>query len=166
MNAPADMPLDASKPTLPTDKRGKPDRRKTPTSFWGCLPLAGRRVRQRRVEEHCRPYLVDRFPAVLLVFVIMLLLASIIDALLTIRIIEAGGAEVNPVMSRLLSFGLGPFLIGKYLLTAVGLPLLVVFKNFYLFGSRLRVGHLFPVLLALYAVLIGYQLVLMHRFVY
>ena len=107
----------------------------------------------RRAEEHRRPYFVDRFPPILLAFVLMLLVASIVDALLTIRLIEAGGDEINPLMGRLLTFGVLPFLLGKYVLTAVGLPLLVVFKNYYLFGTRFRVGYLFPVLLAMYVAL-------------
>jgi hypothetical protein len=164
MNPSSELPAETPQPSAPgVDKRTQPDRRQTPTSPWACLAPAGRRTRQRRGEEHRRPYFVDRFPAVLLAFVLMLLVASIVDALLTIRLIEAGGTEINPLMDRLLDFGVFPFLMGKYALTAVGLPLLVVFKNYYLFGTRFRVGYLFPVLLAMYALLIGYQLVLMQR---
>ncbi len=165
MNPPSEPPVEAPQPAAPgVDMRTQPDRRQSPTSPWGCLPPAGRRTRQRRAEEHRRPYFVDRFPAVLLAFVLMLLLASILDALLTIRLIQAGGNEINPLMGRLLTLGVLPFLLGKYVLTAIGLPLLVVFKNYYLFGTRFRVGYLFPALLTMYVLLIGYQLVLMQQF--
>ncbi|MEN6458375.1 MAG: DUF5658 family protein [Thermoguttaceae bacterium] len=164
MNVPTEMPIDAPKPVPPgVEQREKSDRRQSPTSPRGCFPLAGRRKRQRRAEEHRQPYFVDRFSSTLLILVLMLLMASLVDALLTLRLIQAGGTEINPLMDRLLSMGVVPFLIGKYILTAIGLPLLVIFKNFYLFGTRFRIGYLFPVLLSLYAVLIGYQLVLMHR---
>ncbi len=147
----------------PEDKRTKPDRRQQPTSPWGALPPAGRRMRNRRADEHRRPYFVDRFSPALLAFILMLLIASLLDAVLTIRLIESGGGEINPVMNRLLDHGVLPFLLGKYLLTVIGLPVLLIFKNYYLFGTRVRVGYLIPFLVALYAVLIGYQLLLMHR---
>lgn len=166
MNLPAELPVDPSQPAAPgAEKRSGADRRRSPTGLSGCLPLAGRRKAQRRAEEHRQPYFVDRFSPMLLALVLMLLLASLIDAVLTIRLIQAGGTEINPLMDHLLSLGVLPFILGKYALTAIGLPLLVVFKNFYLFGTRFRVGYLFPVLLAMYGLLIGYQLVLMHRYV-
>ena len=106
----------------PEDKRTQPDRRKQPTSPWGALPPAGHRTRNRRADEHRRPYFVDRFPPALLAFLLMLLIASLVDAVLTIRLIESGGGEINPVMNRLLEHGVLPFLLGKYLLTVIGLP--------------------------------------------
>ncbi len=127
------------------------------------LPPAGYRMRNRRADEHRRPYFVDRFSAGMLTFILMLLLATLVDAVLTIRLIEAGGSELNPVMKQLLDRGFLPFLIGKYLLTVLGLPFLLIFQNYYLFGTKLRVGYLIPVTVALYAILIAYQLVLMQR---
>ena len=56
------------------------------------------------------------------------------------------------------------FLIGKYVLTAVGLPLLLIFKNHCLFGTRFRVGYLILVIVALYLVLIAYQTILIVGF--
>ena len=146
------------------DNRRQIDRRQQPTSPWDAFPPAGQRMRCRRADEHRRPYFVDRFSPTMLMFLLMLLVATLIDAVLTIRLLEAGGHEVNPVMNRLLEHGVLAFLLGKYLLTVFGLPLLLIFKNYYLFGTRLRVGYLIPVIVALYATLIAYQLLLMHRF--
>ena len=82
--------------------------------------------------------------------------------LLVPSLVQSGGSELNPLMNRLLDHGVLPFLLGKYLLTVIGLPVLLIFKNHYLFGARIRVGYLIPFLVALYAVLIGYQLLLMQ----
>ena len=98
----------------------------------------------------------------MLAFVLMLVIASLCDAVLTIWVIEAGGEEINPAMDRLLEHGIPAFLLGKYFLTVAGLPVLLLFKNHYLFGTRFRVGYLIPLLLALYGVLISYQLLLMQ----
>lgn len=145
------------------DKRSQSDRRSRPTSVWSAFPPAGKRMRNRRTEEHKLPYFVDRFSSMMLVVVLMLVVASITDAVFTIKLIEAGGSEINPVMGHLLDYGTFPFLMGKYVLTVIGMPLLLIYKNHYLFGTRFRVAYLFPVLLGLYAVLISYQLVLMTR---
>jgi hypothetical protein len=158
----------AAAPQTPTDtlsdRRTESDRRATPTSLWGAFPPAGRRLASRRAREHRRPYFVDRFSLVMFVTILLLVGASVLDAVLTIQLIEAGAREINPLMARLLDHGIEPFLLGKYLLTVAGLPLLLIFQNFYLFGTRLRVGYLLPMAVALYAVLIAYQLLLMHKY--
>lgn len=95
--------------------------------------------------------------------VMLLVAASITDAIFTILLIRAGAKEINPVMNHFLGQGEQIFLMVKYLLTVGGLPLLLVFQNHYLFRTRLRVGHLIPMAVALYGVLIAYQIVLMHK---
>jgi hypothetical protein len=166
MNPFADAPVDGypETPESNVDQRTQSDRRETPTSPWGAFPPAGQRMRNRRASEHQRPYFVDRFPPAMLLLVLMLVVASMVDAVLTIRLIEAGANEINPLMDRLIQHGLLSFLLIKYVLTVGGLPVLLIFKNFYLFGTRFRVGHLIPSAVALYAVLIAYQLVLLHKY--
>lgn len=145
------------------EKRTQSDRRNEPTSPWGSFPPAGQRTQNRRAGEQRRAYFVDRFSSVMFVIVLLLLVASMVDAALTIHLINSGGEEINPLMDRLLAQGVLPFLLVKYLLTAAGLPLLLIFKNYYLFGTRIRVGYLIPTFVAMYAVLIGYQLFLIQR---
>jgi len=161
--------MDSTKPTVPEDheptnpgdaRRGRPDRRQAPTDAWAALPPAGRRLRHRRAEEHQTPYFVDRFSQGTFILIMMLLLASMIDATLTVYLIEMGGDELNPVMDHLLDRGVMPFILGKYLLTVAGLPVLLIFQNHYLFQTRFRVRHLIPIAVALYGVLIVYQTVL------
>ncbi len=144
--------------------RTYPDRRKKPTSPWAAFWPTGRRMVNRRAEEHSRPYFVDRFSTITFIFILLLLLASIADAYLTIHLMNAGAQEINPLMDSLLSRSVHHFMLGKYLLTVAGLPLLLIFQNHYLFGTRLRVRHLIPVAVALYCILIGYQLTLVQKY--
>lgn len=157
--------VDGSSPSAEPDldNRNRPDRRKEPTRVWGAFPRAGRRMKNRRAEEHRQPYFTDRFSPAIFVCVLLLIAASLVDAALTIHVLFGGGAEVNPVMQGLLSHSMEAFVLGKYLLTVVGLPILLIFKNFYLFGTRLRVGHLIPVCVGLYAILISYQVILIDQ---
>ncbi len=89
--------------------------------------------------------------------VVSLLCLSIADGVLTLELLEFDCVEANPVMACLLDRGYFWFLIGKYALTAVGLPLLVVCENSRMFGTRFRVGFLIPTFIAAYLVLIFYQ---------
>ncbi len=120
-------------------------------------------MRNRRIEEHRRPYFTDRFSPVIFLGVLALIAATFVDAGLTAYVLHGGGCEANPLMARLLDHGFEAFVIGKYLLTVVGLPVLLIFRNYYLFGTQLRVGYLIPVSVALYAVLIGYQVLLIEQ---
>lgn len=137
------------------------DRRQSPTGAWAAFFPGGRRLKNRRDSEHCRPYFVDRFPARTLVLIIALLLLSLVDGVITILLLDAGAEEINPVMKYLIDRGLLPFVLGKFVLTAAGIPLLLIFKNYYLFRTRFRVGYLMPIFVGLYFVLIGYQISLL-----
>jgi hypothetical protein len=139
-------------------RRDGSDRRKQPTGPWSAFRLCGRRQRRRRAEEHRRPYFVDRFGAPTLVLILLLAAATLADGVLTLRLLSADCEEANPLMSSLLREGVTAFLVGKYVLTVAGLPLLLVFQNHYLFGTRFRVGYLLPLFVALYAGLLAYQL--------
>ncbi len=154
------MPLQAE-----DDKRLLPDRRNAPTSAWDTLLGVGCRMRLRRRHEHASPYFVDRFASSTLAVILALLGLSILDAVITIRLVDAGGDEINPIMDWLLRRGVVPFLIGKYVLTAAGLPVLLIFQNHTLFGTRFRVSYLIPMLVGAYLSLIVYQLTLLRAHV-
>jgi hypothetical protein len=153
-------------PVLPAqtgdERRREPDRRGQPTSPWGAFSFAGQRRRNRRAGDRRRPHFVDRFSSATFILVLMLLAASIVDAVLTIHLLREGADEINPLMDHFLAHGVQRFLLIKYVLTAGGLPLLLIYQNHYLFGTRIRVGYLIPIAVAMYAVLIGYQLILIQ----
>lgn len=147
------------------ERRALDDRRQAATSAWDTLLGVGRRMFQRRSCEHQQEYFVDRFSLSTLLLVVTLLILSVVDAVITIHLLPAGCGEVNPLMAHLLDWGVVPFLVGKYILTAAGLPVLLVYKNFRLFGTRLRVFYLIPALVALYVVLLAYQVSLLYTHV-
>jgi Domain of unknown function (DUF5658) len=146
------------------NKRLGQDRRRQPTSFWDAFRFAGRRVRNRRAEEHRQPHFVDRFSAAYFVWVIALLIFTVTDGVITLALVGRDCQELNPVMLYLLGKGPVWFLVGKYVLTVAGIPILLIFKNYYLFGTPLRVGHLIPIFVLLYLALTLYQFHLFQRF--
>ena len=139
------------------------DRREAPTRFWDVFRPNGRRRGYRRSAETKKPHFVDSFGPVALALVLLLLAFTIIDGLMTFELLEAGCQEVNPVMGYLLSRGQGLFLLGKSILTTSGLFFLLIFKNRHMCGGRMRIGYLLPVFVALYAVLIAYELHLLQQ---
>jgi hypothetical protein len=139
------------------NRRSRPDRRRAPTSVWRSLAFGGRRVRVRRAAERNRPHYLDTFHWTTFMWILLLLVFSALDGLMTLELVEAGCVEVNPVMRYSLAKGPAHFLLVKYLLTAAGLPVLL------LFGSRMRVGFLIPGFVALYTALIIYQLILLRQ---
>ncbi len=147
------------------NRRNHSERRRAPTGPFDSLRFFGRRQKVRRATERRGPFFVDRFDAITLGVVVSVLALSIIDGVLTIELLDINSEEVNPVMKFLLGLGGGhrPFLLGKYILTAMGLPFLVVFKNWPLFGTRFRAGFLLPVFLGLYIGLLVYQVHLLEH---
>ncbi|MDB5390650.1 MAG: hypothetical protein JWM11_6296 [Planctomycetaceae bacterium] len=142
--------------------RSSSDRRQQPTSAWTAWFGDGQRRRNRRTSEDLQPYFVDRFSPRAFALIVTLLTLSISDAYITLILLENGCEEVNPVMNYLLELGPLSFLVGKYVLTAAGLPILLMFKNYFLFGTRFRVGYLIPGFVLMYLVLISYQFCLLY----
>ena len=102
--------------------------------------LSGRRQRVRRGAEREGPFFTDRFDALILGFIVAVLVLCIVDGVLTIELLDVNSEEANPVMKFLLDRGHLPFLVGKYAITAAGLPFLAVYKNWPLFGTRFAPG--------------------------
>ena len=117
----------------------------------------------RRAAEHDQPYLVDRVPWSFFVAATSLLILTLIDGLITVMLLDHGFEEGNPLMAALLDQGTGWFLVGKYVLTAIFLPVALVMNHYRLFGTRLRVGHFIPIVVLLYLLLIAYQGMLWAR---
>lgn len=101
---------------------------------------------------------MDRHDATTGVLVVLVLLFTLADGVLTLLLLDHSCEEVNPFMAYLVERGPLWFLGGKYLLTAIGLATFMVLKYYRLFGTRLRLGHCIPILAVMYVVLLVYQL--------
>lgn len=144
-------------------RRAGSDRRRGPTAPLDAFRGAGRRTWVRRREERQGAFFLDRFDAFTLALIVALLGLTVVDGVLTIELLDVNSEEFNPLMHHLLTRGHTAFLLGKYILTAAGLPFLLVYQNYRMFGTRFRVGFLFPVFLTLYLTLVVYQVHLLDR---
>ena len=138
------------------------NRRHGDLPLWHPRRFFGRRLRDLDAEKAGRLYLVDRVDGRTFATSALLLVLTLADGVITIVLLDRGCVEANPVMRLFLEWGVGPFFVAKYLLTAIFLPVALVLHRYRLFGTRVRVGHLVPVVAALYVVLIVYQIGLLR----
>ena len=91
----------------------------------------------------------------------LLLALSVTDATATLALLESGCEEANPVMRRLLDWGVGPFLAGKLALTTSGLGVLLVARHQRFAFRSVRVGNFLPGLAIVYAFVNAYEVALL-----
>jgi hypothetical protein len=122
--------------------------------------FARRRVAPRRSEER-HAVVTDWFHPQWLAIGILILLLCVADAVLTLTLIERGAAEINPFMDPLVRGSVHSFAFWKMGLTAMGVVLLTVLARLRIHGKA--VGTLLYLVLAGYAVLVGYELFLLRN---
>jgi hypothetical protein len=93
--------------------------------------LLGRRRKNRRTRDAEADYYADKIGRNYWFFVAVILFLSMIDAKFTLYYLRSGNfSELNPIMRFLVEKSSNQFLIVKYLLTALGLILLVIHQHF------------------------------------
>lgn len=86
------------------------------------------------------------------------MLMSSLDAFMTLRLIDLGAYEANPVMAAVMERGTGTFASTKMLMTGIGI-LALVFLARAMFLRRIRAGSILTVFFSMYAALICYEFV-------
>lgn len=136
------------------DRRQLPDRRQQPSSIWGTLRWEGRRRKGfRRAGEGVNTY-VDRIAPRSMWLASVVLIASALDAWLTLEHLERGGGEANPVMAMVLAYGNTPFVAVKMAMTSIGAWFLAVHYRFPLARNGLHA------MASVYLLLMGYHVFL------
>ena len=137
-------------PETDANRRSARDRRRRPTGVFDSLRGWQRRRFARRDGEAERLY-VDTYQPSDLAMLLGILALNGLDAIFTLRWLEMGGGESNPVMDWLLDFGNLAFLVQKCLVVGIWLVILTMHKNFRIARIGLRS------LLALYTFVLFYH---------
>lgn len=140
-------------------RRSKEDRRSRSTGPLDAFTTKAQRRHFRRAEDKVNAY-VDRYSLFQACLIVSVVILSCMDAFFTLRILEAGGEEVNPVMLHLMGYGITWFVGIKILVTSLGVLFLVVHKNFVVRG-KLNVTHILYFFFFGYLILIQYELILL-----
>ena len=106
--------------------------------------------------------MVDWYSAHLLAVAISILLLSVVDAFLTLILLQGGADEVNPVMAAMLYKGAAAFTAIKMALTGCSVLLLVCLSR-YRFMRLVRVNAVMYMVLAAYTTLIAYEVWMLYH---
>ena len=90
------------------------------------------------------------------------MLLSFVDAFMTLKLIDHGMIEANPVMAVALAQGTASFAAGKFAMTGAGILTLVFLARTY-FLKVIRTGLLLTVFFSTYCCLVCYQFVHLMR---
>jgi hypothetical protein len=150
-------------PNISPNRRGGEDRRVRPTSPFSLASLHGSRKAIRRKDDRPVHHYVDRYGLDEGLIFVLILMFSVTDAFLTLALVDGNATELNYVMYYYMQLGPLPFLLVKYLLTAVGLLCLIMHKNYSFFLGRIRVKSIMVVLALMYSALITYELFLFRQ---
>lgn len=142
------------------EKRGGEDRRIHQFPKWRYLLFSGRRAKARRKEDKHRTFYFDRYSSNLFAAIVAILLLSVLDALLTLYLIDNGSTEINPVMSYFIKYGPFVFMMAKYLLTCTGVIILLLFRNVLRKRSITHTQHVFSYIIGVFVTVIAWELYL------
>ena len=144
------------------EERRRIDRRTNNKARLKYLLFNGRRERSRRDEDRGKAFIFDRYNQKFFVGVTVILVLSILDAALTLVVIQRGATELNPVMAYFLEHGTLTFIVAKYVLTSIGVLILLIFKNVFLTKIKIYTHSLFPCVIFVFMTVIAWELFLIY----
>jgi hypothetical protein len=146
------------------EMRSGSDRRRRGINFRS-LGFGGRREHIRRKEDRQKVFSVDRYSPSIFAAIIIILFLSVLDALLTLFLIQNGAFEVNPIMAYYLKIGPYSFLAVKYALTSVGVIVFLLLRNIYLRPLKMYAGTLLYIVVAVFVTVVAWQLYLVSHII-
>ena len=141
--------------TMPIERRNTADHRSAPTRPLSRYSLRGRRKKARRKTED-KNYYVDVYEPLYFILITLILALCALDAYFTLKIIDFGGKELNRLMLVFIYKKPISALVFKYLVTAASIVVILIHKNFLVFG-RLRVFYLIYAIFFVYLTLVAYE---------
>lgn len=120
------------------------------------------RRRNTRRQSEVEPLFTDWHHPWLFFLATGTMLLSCIDAFFTLRLLERGAVEINPIMASLMGHSTTAFAVTKMLLTGVGILALVYMARSKIF-NRMRTGLFLTIFFSFYCCLVCYEFVLLTR---
>jgi hypothetical protein len=145
------------------DRRTGKDRRRYNVPEIKSLFIRGRRKKIRRQHDRYKPFCFDQYSPALFAPIVLILLLSIIDALLTLFLVDCGAREINPLMAYFLKFGPFAFMGVKYFLTCFSAMIFLIFHNVYFQRLRVHTRTIFTCAIAMFVIVIGWELFLIFH---
>ncbi len=145
------------------ERRSDHIRRQKHIHFSELLTFKGQRQNLRRLED-CKqiPHL-DLYHPSLLVYTLIVLGLSLMDAALTLSLLHRGAVELNPIMRYYLNLGPGIFIMVKYSLTAFALLIMILLHAVLSVRYRMLSTILFPSCIMVFGSVIIWEVYLLSR---
>ena len=145
------------------EQRSNQDRRQNHIPFYKLFFFKGRRRTLQRTEDCKRVIVVDQYHPTLLISVLVVVGLSLLDAALTLTLLEKGAVELNPVMRYYINLGPWAFLMVKYGLTAMALTIMVVLTPIISVRYRIVSSLMFPFCVLVFGSVVIWELYLLAR---
>ena len=137
------------------DKRTVEDRRKQSTPGLSRYTFLGQRKMIRRKSDQQGGGYVDRYGSSLLLFLVAIIGLNVLDAFLTLLILDVKGREMNPIVHSAICLYGTKFWIWKFSIVSVSLVLLCLHSRFRL------VKEVIIAMSCLYVMVVAYQVFLL-----
>ncbi|MBW2603409.1 MAG: hypothetical protein JRE28_03690 [Deltaproteobacteria bacterium] len=154
------------KDTFYFDRRSGKDRRSRGVPEIKSLFIYGRRKKIRRQDDKYNISYFDQYSSAIFVAIVLILFLSIIDALLTLFLVDCGASEINPIMAYFLKFGPFTFISVKYFLTCYSVIVLLIFNNVFLTKIKIYTRSLFSYAIGVFMIVVGWELFLTFRILF
>lgn len=149
---------------MDNERRTGTDRRKQIGINMRTFVGNGARITIRRQEDRNRIFLVDQYSPVLFGTIAAILFLCVIDAILTLFLLNHGAYEINPFLTFLLDISPYAFFIFKYGLTMIATCVLFIFNGIVIRKFNVTT-HSFLYLVAwLYVAVVAWELYLVYKF--
>lgn len=142
------------------ERRSGSDRRRQSRPLIKRLICSGKREYGRRAEDRRRIIAMDIYQPSQFITIMIILSLSLLDALLTLILIDRGAHELNPVMAYYLDFGPHVFLLVKYGLTVLSVLIIVLANQAICSRHRLCIGIL-PLFAAFFGAVVVWEIYLL-----
>ena len=116
-----------------------------------------RRATARREDEQHKPQYVDIHEPWVVMVTLAVMALSIFDSVFTLRLLQMGSEELNPVMDYFIQRDTHLFLVVKFLMTSSCVLFLVMHKKFKLFNAISGYQMLIAAF-GLYFMLVSYEI--------
>ena len=145
------------------DRRFEHDRRQKHISLKEYLFFQGKRHKLRRQGDCSRIPHLDRYHPSLLIYTLVVLGLSLVDAALTLTLLHRGAVELNPTMRYYIGLGPQIFIVVKYGLTAIALMIMVVLHAAISVKYRILSSIMFPSCIIVFASVIVWEVYLLAQ---
>ena len=147
------------------DRRSGTDRRRRGFPSLRDLLTYRQRRNLRRRDDRSKVVLFDHYSAPIVCTVIVILLLSIADALMTLFLLSHGAVEVNPLMAYFLEIGTVAFMLVKYGLTAISVMIVLLLNYVFVRHLHLQARSLLNYFAGIFALVLVWELFLAVRYV-